>query len=266
MTDISSEDVRTAYDGLEGRLYELMLGELLHVGGLQSSLELAERAGIGSGARGVDLCCGNGASMRLLVELVGVASVTGVDLSGKQVERTLMRTEEAGLSDRIRVLEGDACATGLPAGEADFVWGEDAWCYVPDKAALVREAARLTRPGGVIAFTDWTQGPTPFEPAEIELFRTALRIPGLWSEDDYREALVAAGCEIVELGDTGRIARYFELYREMFELQLGWDVMQLAGGSRGFLDAVAGQLAFVRDLGAAGKLTQTRVVARREDA
>ena len=37
------------------------------------------------------------------------------------------------------MLHGDACETGLPAGEADFVWGEDAWCYVPDKAKLVAE-------------------------------------------------------------------------------------------------------------------------------
>jgi len=28
-------------------------------------------------------------------------------------------------------------------GGADFVWGEDAWCYVLDKAKLISEAARL---------------------------------------------------------------------------------------------------------------------------
>ena len=81
------DDVRSAYDGLEGRLYELMMGELLHVGGLVSSLELAERAGIAKGLKGIDLCCGNGASMRMLVQLVGVASMIGVELSEKQVER-----------------------------------------------------------------------------------------------------------------------------------------------------------------------------------
>ena len=36
----------------------------------------------------------------------------------------------------------DACDTGLPAGSADFVWGEDAWCYVVDKPKLIAEAAR----------------------------------------------------------------------------------------------------------------------------
>ena len=69
VTAITREDVRDAYDGVEGRLYELMMGELLHLGGLQSSLELVECAGIEQGSRGVDLCCGNGASMRMLVQL-----------------------------------------------------------------------------------------------------------------------------------------------------------------------------------------------------
>lgn len=260
---ITSDDVRDAYDGLEGRLYELMMGELLHLGGLASSLELVERAGIARGSQGVDLCCGNGASMRMLVQLVGVASMTGVELSRKQVERTTSRTQQAGLEDRIRVLHGDACATGLPDGEADFVWSEDAWCYVPDKARLVEEAIRITRPGGAIAVTDWTLGDTPLADPERESFFAALKFPGLWDAATYRDALVDGGCEIVEVCDTGRFARSFELYGEMFEQQLGWDVLQLAGGNRAFLDAITGQLAFIRDLGRAGKLEQTRIIARR---
>jgi hypothetical protein len=33
----------------------------------------------------------------------------------------------------------------LPDGSADFVWGEDAWCYVADKPRLIHEAARIAR-------------------------------------------------------------------------------------------------------------------------
>ncbi len=259
----TTDEVRDAYDGVEGRLYELMMGELLHVGGLGSSLELAERAGIAKGARGIDLCCGNGASMRMLVQLVEVASMIGVELSEKQVERTTSRTQQAGLEDRIRVVHGDACETHLPAAGADFVWGEDAWCYVPDKARLVAEAVRVTRPGGTIAFTDWTLGDTPFADSERDAFFALLTFPGLWSADAYRNALVDGGCEIVEICDTGRFARCFELFVDMFDLQFGWDVMQIAGVSRSLLDALTGQLAFVRDLGRADKVRQTRVVARR---
>ena len=163
---MSSEDVSQAYDGIEGRLYELMMGELLHLGGLVSSLELAEQAGIGDGMRGIDLCCGNGASMRMLLQQLGVASMTGVDLSTMQIDRATKSTRAAGLEDRIEIVHGDATATGLPEGSADFVWSEDAWCYVPDKAALVVEAIRLVKPGGTLAFTDWTLGETPLRDEE----------------------------------------------------------------------------------------------------
>ena len=147
--------------------------------------------------------------MRMLVQLAEVASVVGVELSEKQVERTTLRTRLAGLEDRIRVQHGDACETRLPDGEADFVWSEDAWCYVADKSKLVREAVRITRPGGTIAFTDWTLGDTPLSDSERESFLGALKFPGLWHADEYRRALVEANCEIVEICDTGRFTRCF---------------------------------------------------------
>jgi SAM-dependent methyltransferase len=259
----SPDPVRDAYNGLEGRLYELMLGELLHVGGLRSSLELAERAQITEGMNGIDLCCGNGASMRLLVQLVDVASMTGVDFSEKQVERTSERTRRSGLDNRIRVVCADATDTGLPGAEADFVWGEDAWCYVPDKSALVAEAVRLVRPGGVIAFTDWTTGETPLTDTERSAFFAMLRLPSLWSADDYTDALEGASCEIIAVQDTGRLARGFELYARMFDEQLGWDLLEVTGHNRALLDALPSQLDFIADLGRKGKLAQTRIVARR---
>lgn len=260
---ITSDDVREAYDGVDGRLYELMLGELLHVGGLKSSLELAERAGISEGSRGVDLCCGNGASMRLLVQLKNVASMIGVDVSEKQVERTTMRTEQAGFADRIRVVHGDASQTDLPDAEADFVWSEDAWCYVPDKAKLIAEAIRLTRPGGTIAFTDWTFGEQPFTDDERDALYAGLKFPGLWSGDDYRNALLEGGCEIVEVSNTHLLTRGFALYCDMFDFQLGWDVLQIIPGDPSLVEVVTDQLGFVRDLGQAEKIQQTRVIARR---
>ena len=47
-------DVQAVYNGPEGRLWELIMGEQIHVGGLVSSMDLAARAGIQAGWRGVD--------------------------------------------------------------------------------------------------------------------------------------------------------------------------------------------------------------------
>ena len=67
LTDIGLADVQAEYGAADGDISQLIMGEQVHVGGLQSSLELAERAGIGAGTVGVDLCCYTGAGMRDLV-------------------------------------------------------------------------------------------------------------------------------------------------------------------------------------------------------
>ena len=50
--NIGLENVQAVYSGPEGRLWELLMGEQIHIGGLQSSMDLAERAGIGGGLSG----------------------------------------------------------------------------------------------------------------------------------------------------------------------------------------------------------------------
>ena len=85
---------------------------------------------------------------------------------------------------------------------ADFVWGEDAWCYVDDKPALIGEAARLLRPGGVIAFTDWVEGPTQMDRTKRRLLRF-MRFPSILDLDDYRRLLENAGLRVETAEDTG---------------------------------------------------------------
>src|SRR4029077_8627424 len=89
--------------------------------------------------------------MRFLVRFRNVASMVGVDATESVVGRGQARTRDEGLDDRIRFVVADACQSGLPTSSADFVWGEDAWCYVTDEPKLIAEGARLVRPGGVIA-------------------------------------------------------------------------------------------------------------------
>jgi hypothetical protein len=39
-------DVNAMYNGPEGELWELAMGQQIHIGGFQSSMDLAERAGV----------------------------------------------------------------------------------------------------------------------------------------------------------------------------------------------------------------------------
>lgn len=258
---IGLKQVQDVYGGPEGELWELVMGRQIHIGGFVSSMALAERAGLGAGLRGVDLCCCNGAGMRFLLQFRKAVFMTGVDATPKVVEQGLARCETEGLSSRVRFFLADACRTGLPAGEADFVWGEDAWCYVVDKPTLIVEAVRLVKPGGLIAFTDWIEGPAGLSDAEAERFLTFMKFPNIQDLEGYRRRLQKAGCEVRVAEDTGQFAPHVDLYLNMVNMQLTSDVLRLLGNDMNALQAVGAEMVFMQQLAHAGKIAQGRFVA-----
>jgi sarcosine/dimethylglycine N-methyltransferase len=259
----SLADVTAIYSGREGDLWELIMGQQIHLGGLKASMDLAERAGIVAGLHGVDLCCCNGAGMRCLVRFRNVDSMVGVDATEAVVERGRNRCREEGLADRIRLVVGDACNTGLPRASADFVWGEDAWCYVADKPKLIREAARIVKPGGVIAFTDWVEGPNGLSDAEAANFLGFMRFPSLEDISGYARLLEDSGCKVLAAEDTGRFASHMDLFLNLIDMQLSYDVLRLIGFDTNLLETILGAFTSLRDLGRAGKVVQGRFIARR---
>jgi ubiquinone/menaquinone biosynthesis C-methylase UbiE len=50
-----------------------------------------------------------------------------------------------GLGERVRFQVGDLTATGLPDASCDAVMSLDVLVFVPDKAAALREVARILR-------------------------------------------------------------------------------------------------------------------------
>lgn len=262
LPDVSLSDVQQVYSGPEGQLWELFMGQQIHIGGLASSMELADRSGIAEASTGVDLCCCAGAGMRFLVQFRGVARMHGVDATASMVELGRQRSRLEGMEHQIAFTLADACNSSLPSECADFVWSEDAWCYVGDKPALLGEAARLVRKGGVVAFTDWIEG-RELSDAQAGRFMKFMKFPSLFSLDDYREHLSACGLEVVHAYDTGRFAPYAGLYIEMAQKQLTYDALRILGYDMKVLEALAGELKFAHELAQAGRIAQGLFVARR---
>jgi len=257
------EAVRAVYSGAEGELWELLMGQQIHLGGFKASADLAERAQIGAGQRGVDLCCCNGAGMRFLVRFRGVAAMTGVDATEAVIERGKEHCAAEGLSEQIRFIYGDACATGLPEGAADFIWGEDAWCYVFDKARLISEAVRLVKSDGTIAFTDWISGRVPMTAEESGRFLSFMSFPNVQNLEGYRDLLEGAGCTVMTAKDTGRFASYVDLYLEMVDKQLTYDALRILDFNADALGAIGAEMQFLRGMAHAGKIAQGRFIARK---
>ena len=187
-------------------------------------------------------------------------------VTGTVIERcreNAARTE--GVGDRIHVRRWPTSATSpLPKGaSADFVWGEDAWCYVEDKPKLIAEAARLAKPGGTIAFTDWVEGPAGLSDGEAERLLRFMKFPNLQDPDGYATLLRENGCEVVTAQDTGRFAPHVDLYLDMLNKQLTYDALKVIGFDMELMQALGGEMAFMQELAHAGKMAQGVFVARK---
>jgi sarcosine/dimethylglycine N-methyltransferase len=264
ITGVKVSDVVSVYSSAPGDLYHLIFGQQIHIGGMKASIDLADRANIAAGMNGVDLCCCNGADMRFLVRFRNVASMVGVDVTEAIVERGRRMTHEEGLDDKIRFVHADACQSGLPPASADFVWSEDAWCYVPDKPRLIAEAARIVRPGGVIAFTDWVEGPAGLSDSEAQRVLGMMTFANVEDIPGYAKLLSGSGCEVRVAEDTGRFAGYVDLYLKMIDMQLMYDALKIVGFNTALLQTLADGFGFLGEMARAGKLAQGRFIARRK--
>ncbi len=253
---ISLADVQAVYSGPEKDLWELIMGEQIHIGGLQSSIDLADKAGISEDMSGCDLCCCTGAGMRFLVRLQRVAAMTGVDATERVIVEGRQRCEVAGAGDRITFIQADACETGLASNSFDFVWGEDAWVYVVDKPALIKEAVRIVKPGGTIAFTDWVEGPAGLSEEERERFCRFMKFHDIESIPGYSALLEQNGCAVRTAENTGRFAAYVELYLKMVSMQFTYDVLRILDFNEKALDSIAEEMAFMYQLACEEKIVQ----------
>jgi SAM-dependent methyltransferase len=255
--------VQSVYSGPEGRLWELLMGEQIHIGGLTSSMDLAERAGIKEGWHGVDFCCCTGAGMRFLVRFRKAAQMTGVDATRTVLDLGRKRCAEEGLANRIAFVEANVCATGLPARKFDFVWGEDAWCYVEDKAKLIAEAARLVKSKGQVVFTDWMEGAKEMTPDEAQRCLTFMKFPNVLTLAEYRSLLEANGCTVRVATNTGRFAGHVSLYIDMIEKQLTYDALKIIGFDAALAQSLLGEMRFMQSLAEKGKIIQGLIIAQK---
>ena len=106
-----------------------------------------------AGCRIVDLGSGYGGAARYLCRHPGV-QVDAINISRVENSRHRSLNLEAGLQERITVHDASFEAVPLPDGCADVVWSQDAILHSGDRQQVMREAARVLRPGGVMVMTD----------------------------------------------------------------------------------------------------------------
>ena len=125
----------------------------------------------------LDVATGTGAVAIELVRRTG-CSVVGLDQSPDMLAEARKRVAAAGLADRITLVEGRA--ERLPFDDEAFDGLSFTYLlrYVDDPAAMLRELARVVRPGGSLASLEFAV-PTGLARAAWELYvRAGLPLAG----------------------------------------------------------------------------------------
>ncbi len=258
---ITLKDVNAVYSGPEGKLWEMIMGEQIHVGGFASSMSLAQKAGIREGQKVLDLCSALGAGLRFLVKNFKVQGF-GLDGTEYMVKTAKERALRDGMSGAIEFKLGDV--TNIPWSDSafDVVWGEDAWCYVVDKERLISESERVLEKNGTIAFTDWIEGPKGLNDADAERINTFMKFPYMESQKGYESLLKKHGFEIKVSEDlTPEFADYIEFYIGMLTKQLTFDALRIIGWDMNLMQAMGGEMGFMLQKAREGCFGRTRIVA-----
>lgn len=164
---------------------------------------IATRAGISAGMRVLDVGSGLGGPARHIARVSG-ARITGVDLTTARVRLATARMTDPADTARVSFLPADATALPFRDHAFDVVYTFEMAAHLPDKAAFFRERARVLRPGGVFAGTDWfyTEGlDTALIARYIEPICRLVSIPALTSVGELRATLATAGFHVTEAGD-----------------------------------------------------------------
>jgi SAM-dependent methyltransferase len=152
----------------------------------------------------------------------------------------------------------------LPDKSFDFVWGEDAWCYVDDKDRLISEAARVLKPGGILAFTDWVEGPQGLSNEEAKRINTFMKFPYMESQKGYESLIEKQGLTLLESTDlTEEYAEYVDFYIRMLVDQLRFDALNIIGWNMELFEAMGNEMAFMAEKAHEGKMGRARFIARR---
>jgi SAM-dependent methyltransferase len=154
--------------------------------------------------RVVDLGCGPGNSATHLRE--AASEVLALDHSPAMLRRARQRDR------RLLLVRGDARSLPLRAASVDAVTFHSVLYLLPDRAAAVRETARVLRPGGRAVLLEPRDGsvrrellralPNPRWAITALLWRTVSGFYGRFSPDELRALLEAARLRVVRMDEA----------------------------------------------------------------
>ena len=116
---------------------------------IQSRFEAERLVAMGGrlqGGRALEVGCGRGVGVELILDRFGASEVDAFDLDPQMLERARRRLRRRGAAVRLWV--GDVSAIPAPDAAYDAVFDFGIVHHVPEWRAALREVHRVLRPGG----------------------------------------------------------------------------------------------------------------------
>src|ERR1700722_18144616 len=104
----------------------------------------------------LDLGAGTGTGALGLAQRFPDAEVIALDVSPVSVAKIAAKADAAGLAARVRPVEADLDAGWPDLGTLDLTWASASLHHMADPARVLREALDATRPGGLIAVSEFS--------------------------------------------------------------------------------------------------------------
>ncbi len=139
------------------------MNSLISLGNHQHWREVAmDRLDVQPGDFAIDLCCGTGDWTIALAKAVGPSGqVVGLDFSDEMLKIAEKKVREAGVSDRVTLIQGDAMKVPYDNDKFDVATIGFGLRNVPDADQVLREMVRVVRSNGKIACLETSQPTNP---------------------------------------------------------------------------------------------------------
>jgi arsenite methyltransferase len=212
------ERVRERYAGLAGGSESCCTGDLfggaLYAEAASEGVEVTASLGCGvptavadlhPGETVLDLGSGAGADVLISARRVGpTGRAIGLDMTDEMLALARANAAAAGV-ENAEFLKGYIEEIPLPDASVDVVISNCVINLAADKPTVIREAARVLRPGGRFAVSDVLADPDMDEATRADMAAWTGCVAGALTEAEFRAALADAGLDGTEIVETHRV-------------------------------------------------------------
>ena len=153
----------------------------------------------------LDLGSGGGIDVLLSAKRVGPTGLAyGLDMTDEMLDLARRNQAEAGVGN-VQWLRGHIEQIPLPSDSVDVIISNCVINLSGDKPQVLREAARVLKPGGRFAVSDVVADPDMDETTRQDMQAYTGCIAGALTRDQFTDALTAVGLTDISITETHRV-------------------------------------------------------------